>query len=186
MSPHERHIIASSSNVRDGVDSMERSQVEKASGPKPRKSLPSTTGSSNPSTAREGWNKATGNLNIMHWNTEGVRNKKSDLQHFLRVHKIDICCIQEAHLNKDLRFSIRGYEPFRADRENTTKGGTLTLVKNTIAATEIHKSSEDNTEIIGIKAVLKDITLTVYNTCSPSNKPLQLHGVNPPQKTSSS
>ena len=123
MSPHQRHIIASSSNVRDGVDSMERSQAEKASGPKPRKGLPSTTGSSNPSTAREGWNKATGNLNIMHWNAEGVRNKKSDLQHFLTAHKIDICCIQETHLNKDLRFSIRGYEPFRADRENTTKGG---------------------------------------------------------------
>ena len=33
MSPHQRHMIASSSNVRDGVDSMERSQVEKASGP---------------------------------------------------------------------------------------------------------------------------------------------------------
>ena len=81
-------MIASSSNVRDGVDSMERSQVEKASGPKPRKSLPSTTGSSNPSTAREGWNKATGNLNIMHWNAEGVRNKKSDLQHFLTAHKM--------------------------------------------------------------------------------------------------
>ena len=28
----QRHMIASSSNVRDGVDSMERSQVEKASG----------------------------------------------------------------------------------------------------------------------------------------------------------
>ena len=101
---------------------------------------------------------------------------------FLQPTKRDICCIQETHLNKDLRFSIRGYESFRADRENTTKGGTLTLVKNTIAATEILKSSEDNTEIIGIKAVLKDITLTVYNTYSPSNKPLQLHGVNPPQE----
>ena len=83
---------------------------------------------------------------------------------------MDICCVQETHLNKDLRFSIRGYESFRANRENTTKGGTLTRVKNTIAATEIHKSSEDNTEIIGIKAVLKDITLTVYNTYStPTN-----------------
>ena len=182
MSPHQRHMIASSSNVRDGVDSMERSQVEKASGSKPRKGLPSTTGSSNPSTAREGWNKATGILNIMHTNAERVQNKKSDLQHFVSAHKIDICCIQETHLHKDLRFSIRGYIPFRADRESTTKGETLTLLKNTIAATEIHKSSEDNTEIIGIKAVLKDIPLTVYNTYSPSNKPLQLHGVNPPQE----
>ena len=53
MSLHQRHMIAPLSNVRNGVDSMERSQVEKASGPKPRKGLPSTTGSFNPSTARE-------------------------------------------------------------------------------------------------------------------------------------
>ena len=36
MSPRQRHIIASSSNVRDNVDSMERSKVVKASGPKPQ------------------------------------------------------------------------------------------------------------------------------------------------------
>ena len=81
MSPHQRHMIASPSNVCDGVDSMECSQVEKALGPKPQRSPPSTTGSSNPSTAREGWNKATGNLNIMHWNAEGseIRNLISSI-----------------------------------------------------------------------------------------------------------
>ena len=150
-----RQIIASRLKVNCGVDSMEGSRVETVPGPEPRTGPTPTTGSSDPSAlAREGRNKETGKLNIMHWNAEGVRNKKLDLQQFLKTHSIDRCCIQETHLKDGDRFTIRGYEPFRADREEGTKGGALTLVKNTIPAVELYKSTTDNTEIIGIIALL--------------------------------
>ena len=73
----------------------------------------------------------------MHWNAEGVRNKKLDLQQFLKTHSIDICCIQETHLKEGDIFTIRGYEPFRADGEEGNKGGALTVVKNTMPAVEL-------------------------------------------------
>ena len=40
-----------------------------------------------------------------------------------------MCCIQETHLNSNHRFSIRGYETFRRDRESGPKGRLLILVK---------------------------------------------------------
>ena len=44
--------------------------------------------------------RATGSqhLNLAHWNAEGIRKKKQDLQHFLRHNKIDVWCGQETHL----------------------------------------------------------------------------------------
>ena len=36
-------------------------------------------------------------FNIMQLNSEGVSNKREDLQHFLHEDNIHICCIQETH-----------------------------------------------------------------------------------------
>ena len=77
-----------------------------------------------------GQSRATSfNLRMLHWNAEGVRNTKLELQVLLKERKIDVCCIQETHLNSSHRFSIRGYETFRRDRKDRPKGGILTLVK---------------------------------------------------------
>ena len=48
------------------------------------------------------------NLRMLHWNAEWVRNKKLELQVLLKERNIDVCCIQETHLNsrlKDTRLS---------------------------------------------------------------------------------
>lgn len=41
-----------------------------------------------------------GSLKIMQWNVEGVgeTGKKKELQKFLKVEYIDVCCIHETHL----------------------------------------------------------------------------------------
>ena len=85
------------------------------------------------------------NLRMIHWNAEGVRNKKLELQVLLKERNINVCCIQETHLNSSHRFSIRRYETFRRDRKDRPNGGILTLVKNTHAAAEVYRSEDEDT-----------------------------------------
>ena len=43
-------------------------------------------------------------LIVVHWNAEGIKNKKLELQEFLRNNKVDILCAQETHLTNNHRF----------------------------------------------------------------------------------
>ena len=71
----------------------------------------------------------------MQWNAEGVIRKNTELENILKKENIDICCIQETHLQKDKRFRVRGYQCFRTDREgDKRKGGVLTLIRSSINA----------------------------------------------------
>ena len=54
-----------------------------------------------------------------------VYQKKISLTERLHGDKIDVACIQETHLNSNHRFTIRGYQTFRMDREGRHKGGNL-------------------------------------------------------------
>ena len=112
---------------------------------------------------------------MMQWNAEGVFNKKLALTRKLHDLKIDIACIQETHLNQNNRFSIRGYQCFRLDREARHKGGVLTLIKNNIAATEIKIDTAQEAEIIGCKIIWNGTTHTIYNYYCPPDKDLSLY-----------
>ena len=128
-------------------------QVETVPGPQPQRGPPPATGVSDPEhVAGTLQSRATSyNLTICHWNVEGVRTKKLELQTFLKTHNIDVCCIQETHLSPNHRFSVRGFETFRRDRENGPKGGLLILLKNIYPAAEIYSSGDEDTEVLGIK-----------------------------------
>jgi exonuclease III len=65
----------------------------------------------------------------MHWNAEGLYNKKAELEHILHERNIQICCIQETHLQEPKSFKVRGYQCFRCDRKGRSKGGILTLTE---------------------------------------------------------
>ena len=111
-----------------------------------------------------------------------VRTKKLELQTFLKPHNIDVCCIQETHLSPNHRFSVRGFETFRRDREHGPKGGLLILVKNIYPAAEIHRSGDENTEVLGIKLILEGNPLSIYNLYSPPPKALRLHAIQPEEE----
>ena len=55
-------------------------------------------------------------LMVMQWNAEGLMRKKTELEHRMNKENIDICCIQETHLQKNKTFKARGYQCFRTDR----------------------------------------------------------------------
>ena len=174
-------MVVKDPKSRCGVVSMDR-QVETVPGPQPQRGPPPATGISDPKhVAGKGQSKATGyNLRICHWNAEGVMPKKLDLQTFLKHNNVDVCCIQETHMKKDQRFHVRGYEPFKRPRETGPKGGILTLVKNTYPAIEIHRSTDtEDTEVLGVKLLLEEKPLSIYNVYSPPSKMIDLHSIQP-------
>ena len=127
-----------------------------------------------------GQSRATGHqtLRIMHWNAEGVRQKKLELQQFLKTQKIDVCCIQETHLNNTHRFSIRGYEIHRVDWADRPKGGVLTPVKTSIPSTEVQRSEKSDMEYITVKLILPVRNLTC-NLYSPPSRAINLQILQP-------
>ena len=79
-----------------------------------------------------------------------------------RLHrdKIDVACIQETHLNPNHRFSIRGYQTFRMDREGRQKGGVLILVKNDIPAKDFKINTGQQSERHGAYIIVGNTFLT--------------------------
>lgn len=53
---------------------------------------------------------------VMQWNAEGVMNKMTELEHLLHERGINICCLQETHLQRGKAFKVGGYQAFRWDR----------------------------------------------------------------------
>ena len=159
-------------------------QVGQTPGPKPRGGPTMATGTSDSTGCpRVDQSRATGakHLRISHWNAEGVRNKKLDLQAFLKTNQVDVCCIQKTHLTSNHRFTMRGYETYRHDREGRSKGGVLTLVKNNIPSALCKRSEPaEDTEYIGVKLITSEKDpLTVFNLYSPPDKAIQLDSIQP-------
>jgi ribonuclease HI len=115
----------------------------------------------------------------MHWNAEGVMNKKTELEHILHERNINICCLQETHLQCGKAFKIRGYQSFRSDRADRRKGGILTLVRNNIHACETAVHME-GAEYQMIRAKLKDTELHILNFYCPNDRPLSLDSIEVP------
>ena len=148
---------------RDGALPVRIHQAGGVPGPVPRRGSPTATGGHHVplrgarSRRRRGsatgqdkspiTKKTTKPLNILQWNAEGIYNKKIALTERLHAEDIDVACIQETHLNPNHRFIVRGYQTFRMDRVGRHKGGVLTLVRNSIPATEIDVNTDQQAKI---------------------------------------
>ena len=113
----------------------------------------------------------------MHWNAEGVKNKKTELEHALYENNINVCCIQETHLQSDKSFKVRGFQTFRSDRIGRSKGGILTLVRNNINACLVDTHMEDS-EYQVIRIQTKTTDLHLVNFYCPNDRPLSLDTIN--------
>ena len=116
---------------------------------------------------------------VMHWNAEGVMNKKTELEHLLHVRNINICCIQETHLQDGKAFKVRGYQSFRLDRTGRRKGGILTLVRNNLNACDMNVHTE-GAEYQKIRVKLNDTELQILNFYCPNDRPLSLDTIEVP------
>ena len=176
------HMAVQMTLYRCGVVLTDLSQVRMAPGPQPQRGPPDCDSSS--PVARGGQSRGTDDskFRIAHWNAEGVRQKKTELQNFLKQNGIDVCAIQEIHLTVNHRFYVRGYETYRQDQERRSMGGVLILVRNTIPSFEIQRTRASDTEFLGVELVLPDHHLQVFNISPlplPPAKPIALLLIQP-------
>ena len=118
----------------------------------------------------------------MHWNAEGITNKKTELEHFLHENSINICCLQETHLQEGKPFKIRGYQVFRNDRQGRKKGGVMTLVRNNLNASET-KTQTGEAEYIQTRITTNTCTLDLVNFYCPQDKALSLDTIPVPDSS---
>lgn len=152
-------------------------------GPSASRGSTSATGGSVNLESRGRQSRATGQpssiatgLRVVQWNAEGVRNKKLELQAFLKDNKIDIICIQETHLTEAHRFFVRGFDTYRRDRP-THKGGVLTLIRHGIPAVLTAQTTTGEIEFISTKIFLQGEELLITNCYSPSTSRLDLNTI---------
>jgi len=177
---------------------VESRQAGRVLGPCPHPGPPKVTGGHPPSKRgarlQRCWGKATGQqskspgdatrpLRILQWNCEGVYNKKLALAERLKSDNIDVACLQETHLNPTHRFSIRGYEAYRMDREGH-KGGVLILVRNSIPCTPFTLDTDQQSEIHGVSLTVDKTKVTLFNLYCPDNKHLSLSAMEIPSQNS--
>jgi ribonuclease HI len=87
-------------------------------------------------------------LRIMQWNAESISTKLFELRVRLADDDIDVCLIQESHLQEKSRVPyIEGYKVIRADRVATVKGGLLAYVKKSLVVEEIGRVAVEATEV---------------------------------------
>ncbi|KAK7091308.1 hypothetical protein V1264_009008 [Littorina saxatilis] len=121
-------------------------------------------------------------LRVLQWNAEGISKKKLPFAERLHKEDIDIACIQETHLTENLRFTIRGYQTYRADREKRHKGGVLILIKNHLPAKHITLDTDGQAEITGVDITLQNgKQIRIYNIYCPADRQLSLHKMEVPQ-----
>ena len=163
--------------LRYGAKSVESRRTDLAPGPKTTGSPIRSGGTLNTyrgTRVRETKIPDTGIITILQWNAEGLQHKKCALAKLLEGEKIDIACIQETHLNENIRCSIRGYQTFRKDRKGH-KGGVIIFIRNDIAANEI--ATDESLEILAVKATKSRTQYTIYNCYRPTTENLPHGGI---------
>ena len=87
-------------------------------------------------------------LRVLQWNAEAVSTKVTELAARLTEEDIDVCVIQESHLQEGRKVPfIDGYKPVRADRIAAKHGGLLAYVKKSLVMEEIGKVAIEATEV---------------------------------------
>ena len=131
-------------------------------GPEPRRDSANAPEASHSSCGPNGGPSITTGQNqikIVHWNANGTVSRKWALAHFLKERKVDTFRIQETHLKKELRVSLRRYKAFRHDREETGKGGILLSRRKDVSAAE--------TKFLEVEGILPSFKVPIYNAFSP-------------------
>jgi len=93
-------------------------------------------------------------LKNFQWNCNGLMGHINELQHHLALSSsdYDILCLQETFLKPEKPFSLSGYSAVRKDRDGSnSKGGLLTLVKDSLNYTEIDINVDIECIIVKIK-----------------------------------
>ena len=109
------------------------------------------------------------NLQILQWNANGIRPRRTELIQFLSHNQYDLIFIQESHLSSDFTFRIPGYKTLQKNRFMTRRGttnstgnlggGVLILVKTglsyTLLSTQSLSSLDPSSNYLAIAVKIK-------------------------------
>ena len=67
------------------------------------------------------------------WNARSVNNKRAEVEFLLHERDLDVLCISELWLAKDVVFELYGYLTYRRDRQGGGGGGSVNLVRDSLS-----------------------------------------------------
>ena len=119
-------------------------------------------------------------MNIVFWNSQGLRPKRKELQNYLLENQIDILALNETFLEPKFKFHLPGYDIYKNDRLVGTKGGVAILVKKGIIVNQEWENEHFNVitdnEALAVEIELQNrdkvILATIY--CPNGNPSLRL------------
>lgn len=104
------------------------------------------------------------NLNILNWNANGLKEKRSSFIVFLAQNKVDVACITETHLLANENFKIPGYFVYRSDRDAPrASGGVAIMIKKNISHHSLFLPPVGNLEVVAVKIQIHNEELVLYS-----------------------
>lgn len=91
-------------------------------------------------------------INILHWNARGIRNKKLEFFDFLISRNILIACLNETKLNSDIGFSHNLFHVFRLDNQEgrISRGGVAIIIHKSIQCQVMSSFNTEAIQAIGV------------------------------------
>lgn len=119
-------------------------------------------------------NQTLQNLNLLNWNSNGIKNQRSLLINFLSRHNVAVACITETHLSNEEPFKIPGYYVYRKDRAaRVASGGVAILIKKQLSHHLLEDINLTSLETVGIRMKFNDASsVKIISTYKQPNKKL--------------
>ena len=114
--------------------------------------------------------------NNLFWNCQGIRQKRTELEFYLKENKFDVIALNETFLSKKLNFKIQGYDIIRKDRSTGYGGGAAVLVRHGLVVNKEYRNVDFNI-ITDDEALAMDLelskkqNLTLPTIYCPNGKP---------------
>ncbi|KAL4097143.1 hypothetical protein QTP88_021967 [Uroleucon formosanum] len=111
-------------------------------------------------------------LRIITWNTNGLVQRKQELEHLMNKEKIDIVLIPETHFTTWATLKLRGYRIYTTEHpSNRAHGGTEVIIKETIKHYELDKHPQEHLQASSVHIKDGNIDLTISAIyCPPRHK----------------
>jgi exonuclease III len=105
------------------------------------------------------------------WKADGVRGRKLELEHFLSENSVDICLLNETHLESGRALSFANYVCHRTDRPNRG-GGTAILVRRGTDHYAVTVSGLQDLEATAMQLVLPTRPVKIVAAYASLTQPL--------------
>ena len=115
--------------------------------------------------------------NFISWNCRGIKNKRDEIRDLISDHRPICFALQETHLVKHDKITIRGYNNYRKDFHSSERasGGVALLISNDFPHNPVPLNT--NIQAIAVQIHIRQV-ITVCSIYLPPNDTLQQRDLN--------